>query len=60
MHTSGLGANHVRLNQLYCAEARKLLYCMWEFGGGQIARQSGQVRKEAAVTSSGLGRRRLL
>src|SRR6185437_14359628 len=29
----------------------------WEAGGGQAPRQPGQVRKEAAVTSSGLGRR---
>src|SRR5712671_2281773 len=29
----------------------------WEVGGGQVPRQPGQVRKEAAVTSSGLGRR---
>src|ERR1700730_13008763 len=28
----------------------------WEVGGGQAPRQPGQVRKEAAVTSSGLGR----
>src|SRR6267154_3143256 len=29
----------------------------WEVGGGQAPRQPGQVRKEAAVTSFGLGRR---
>ena len=29
----------------------------WEPGGGQASRQPGQVRKEAAVTSYGLGRR---
>src|ERR1700730_3640405 len=29
----------------------------WEVGGGQAPRQPGQVRKEAAVTSSGLCRR---
>ena len=29
----------------------------WEAGGGQVPRQPGQVRKEAAVTSFGLGRR---
>jgi DNA polymerase-3 subunit gamma/tau len=28
----------------------------WEVGGGQVPRQPGQVRKEAAVTSFGLGR----
>src|SRR5437762_3283260 len=28
----------------------------WEVGGGQAPRQPGQVRKEAAVTSFGLGR----
>src|SRR5947199_4714702 len=28
----------------------------WEVGGGQAPRQPGQVRKEAAATSSGLGR----
>src|SRR6266436_5050266 len=28
----------------------------WEAGGGQAPRQPGQVRKEAAVTSVGLGR----
>src|SRR3954451_22540805 len=28
----------------------------WEIGGGQAPRQPGQVRKEAAVMSSGLGR----
>ena len=28
----------------------------WEIDGGQAPRQPGQVRKEAAVTSSGLGR----
>src|SRR5437016_848472 len=31
-------------------------YTPWEVGGGRATRQPGQVRKEAALTSSGSGR----
>ena len=41
---------NLRIDKLGLVQASELIYCKWESGGGRIARQPGQVRKEAAVT----------